>query len=423
MVVKAHQVLFFLLLALIPTQLGYHLWPEWAHVLGRRVDYLAPTIFLTDILLVATVASFLREQRPRLHIKKIAILLVVVAFIAINTIFAASPQVAIFKWVKALEPGLLFWYIMAAKPSFSRVAFPLSLGVLYSSLLAIWQFSLQQSLGLWILGERTFDVSTPGIARTVAFGREILRPYATLPHPNVLGGLLAASLPVVLAAVFTNTQKQAEGTRKETYEKSKKIFYLAVSVLGAIALLLTFSRSAIAVGGIATGAWYMVLKKKTRWIIPLFLAAGALVFLVFPFSPYEESVVVRSELNASALTLFFSSPFIGVGLGNFLVRLPEVLPSRQIYFLQPVHNMYLLILTEAGILGAGLLIVASVRFMRGRKNLSEALRSPFFVSFLVLLILGFVDHYQVSLQQGQLTLILFASLAASSTQAIRKDEP
>ena len=45
-----HQVLFLLLLILLPTQLGYHFWPNWSFVFGIRSDYLAPTIYFTDIL-------------------------------------------------------------------------------------------------------------------------------------------------------------------------------------------------------------------------------------------------------------------------------------------------------------------------------------------------------------------------------------
>ena len=31
-----HQRLFLLLLALLPTQLGWHFWPTWAYILGRK---------------------------------------------------------------------------------------------------------------------------------------------------------------------------------------------------------------------------------------------------------------------------------------------------------------------------------------------------------------------------------------------------
>lgn len=415
---KAHQVFFFLLLALLPTQLGYHLWPSWAHVLGRRVDYLSPTLFLTDLLLVATVVSFLWETRLRVRIKSFIAPLGIAAFVAANILFASSPAVAAFKWVKAAELAVFFWYVVSSAPPFSRVVFPLALGVLYSSLLTIAQVATQHSLGFWILGERTFDAATPGIARTLAWGREILRPYATFPHPNVLGGFLASVLPLIVSALtHIRTPSAAKQNPRDT---SMKLFYLATFVLGGVALMLTFGRSAIAAGIIASATWFFILKKQTRYIVPVCFAFAIVFILAFPFSPTEESVVVRGALNASARSLFSSSPLIGISLGNFLVRLPEALPSRQIYFLQPVHNMYLLLLAETGIVGVGLISFALLRFVRKTKNAWHNIHSPFFVSLLVLLLLGLVDHYPVTLQQGQILFVLVAALAARAITTSHK---
>jgi O-antigen ligase len=420
--VKAHQAFFFLLLALIPTQLGYHFWPAWAHVLGRRVDYLSPTLFFTDLLLLATVAAYLWQERPKVRIKNLATPLVVVAFVAANIFFAVSPYVAILKWGKAVELALLFWYIVKTAPTFFQVAFPLALGVLYSSLLALGQFAVQRSLGLWILGERTFTAATPGIARSAPWGREILRPYASFPHPNVLGGFMAVSLPVILAALSQNMKTIQQTSIQKLHEKKTTIIYLAAFFLGAAALLLTFSRSAIAVGVVAAASWYLILKKQTRWFVAFGVAAVALFIFVFPISVEEESVVVRGALNSSALALFSSSPIVGVGLGNFLVRLPEALPSRQIYFLQPAHNIYLLLLAETGILGVGLIALALARFAAAKKILLRTPRSPFVISLLVLLLLGLVDHYPTSLQQGQLLNTLFAALVVTRVLNSSKDE-
>src|SRR5438105_4334390 len=40
----------FLLLFLLPTQLGKHFWPEFSFVQGLRIDYLSPTLYVTDML-------------------------------------------------------------------------------------------------------------------------------------------------------------------------------------------------------------------------------------------------------------------------------------------------------------------------------------------------------------------------------------
>lgn len=353
-----HQKFFFALLALLPTQLGVHFWPEWAHVLGRRVDYLSPTLYLTDVLVFFILATW---KFSKIHYKKI---LPFLFFVGLNIFFAVSKSIAIYKWLKVLEFVALGWYVLKTRPNVSRVAYYLSVGVVYSSILAISQFVLQRSLGLWIFGERTFAFDTPGIAR-MSWGRQFLRPYATFPHPNVLGGFLAAMVPLL-------------------------IFKRSVGVLAIIALFLTFSRSAwlALVIGIA------IAKKK------VFLPILLLFFIfTFTFNAHEESVTLRQELNSAAIATWQTSPLLGVGLGNFLVELPKHLVSREVYFLQPVHNIYLLILAETGIVGLGIFIW--VIFCSLKK---------FKPALFILLLLGLVDHYPITLQQGQLLLAILLVL-------------
>ena len=119
----------------------------------------------------------------------------------------------------------------------------------------------------------------------------------------------------------------------------------------------------------------------------------------------SESVVVRQQLNSAAITMWQHSPLFGVGLGNFLVELPKNLPSRTIYFLQPVHNIYLLLLSETGIVGLGsFLLLLWYIFQRIRNS---KLKAP----IVALLLLGLIDHYPLTLQQGQLLFTLFLSLS------------
>ncbi len=410
---KWHQRFFWLLLLFLPTQLGFHFWPDWAGVLGRRVDYLAPTVYLTDILVVLTLVSwFLGRNSPPPPLKVRGgfggVMLGLLLLVIVNVGQASSPIVALYKWIKVTEFVLLGWYIVKTRPKLSAISFPLAAGVFYSSVLAIVQFLLQHSIGgpLWWLGERTFTVDTPGIARIDWYGRELLRPYATFPHPNVLGGFLAAVLPLVLMSLMRTMGPMSQ---------RKKLFYVIELVTGIIALLLTFSRSAIVVGMIAIAiAIARVRNKKSLILYSLFFILLVSGFMKTDFQ--EESVVVRQQLNTAATKIWQSSPLFGVGLGNFLVRLPEVLPTRTIYFLQPVHNIYLLLLSEVGIVGIGLIVlwIATV-VNKELRIMNKGIKgtSSFFIlySLFSVLILGIVDHYPLTLQQGQLLLTVLAGMS------------
>lgn len=126
----------------------------------------------------------------------------------------------------------------------------------------------------------------------------------------------------------------------------------------------------------------------------------------------DESLVVREQLNAAAAKLWSQSPIFGIGFGNFLVELPQVLPSRSVYFLQPVHNIYLLILSETGIIG--LILFLWLIWKSIGKAISKNERNHFItyhLSLITLLLLGLVDHYPLTLQQGQLLLSFLLSLS------------
>ncbi len=56
-------------------------------------------------------------------------------------------------------------------------------------------------------------------------------------------------------------------------------------------------------------------------------------------------------LNWAAIKMVKDNLFWGTGAGNFLVRLPFYQKEVGSYWLQPVHNIGLLILSEWGLLG------------------------------------------------------------------------
>lgn len=440
-----HRYFFYALILLLPTQLGYHFWPTWAYVFGRRIDYLSPTLFLTDILIFFTVVPWVVHQimyrlmrNPKRQIpnfkqininnyqiikKEHAYVAIIIVFAGLNIFFAVNHFVAVYAWIKVAEFIFLGWYIVKTKPSIAVITTFFSIGVFYASALAIAQFFLQHSAGgmMWFLGERTFTIDTPGIARFhfcqpfTESCQLLLRPYAAFPHPNVLGGFLAAVLPLVIF----NFQFSCLAGRQAISNQTKKfrIFNIMTIVLGMIALVFTFSRSAWMGIGLGFGIAYFVISKKKKTVLiqktfaPLFIllsTAFLVLFVTFRPAGSDESVIVRNDLQNAAVKIWKSAPWFGSGLSNFLVRLPEVLVSRQIYFLQPVHNIYLLLLSETGIVGIGVLLFLVFSFLKNKPFLSN---TAFFIpSLAAIIVIGFMDHYFLTLQQGQLLLTIFLAL-------------
>src|SRR3989344_5727297 len=172
-----HRYFFYTLILFLPTQLGYHFWPLWATVLGRRVDYITPTLYATDILIILVVGLWVIEFYIRHKfiifnlqflsrfqwIKQHGIIFLLVIMILGNVFTASNRPAAVYAWIKVVEFILLGWYIVKTKPSIAVITTLLSIGVFYASSLAIVQFFLQHSVGgmMWYMGERTFTAGTP----------------------------------------------------------------------------------------------------------------------------------------------------------------------------------------------------------------------------------------------------------------------
>lgn len=434
-----HRTVFFWLLALIPIQLGYHWWPDWSYILGRRIDYLSPTLYGTDLVIVLLLLLWgidvlfrkgpaSRNGLPVFRAISFPAIVYAALFLVIaglNIHAALRPEVAIYKWVKIMEFALLGIYVISSKARWQDAVAPLSIGVLYTSCIAVLQFVVQRSVGgpLWALGERTFALDTPGIARfdfcpPPLFYRNactlMLRAYGTFPHPNVLGGFLAALLPLISYRII-----EMVGRLRKPAEKRRLLpLFIASAVFGFVGLIVTFSRTAWVAAGIGLVGAYVLLYRRSllqgtgiqRGILVLLCAM--LLGTAYYFRPIvsDAAVTQRLDLADAAATMWKDSPLFGVGLGNFLVRLPEYTVTRTASFLQPAHSIYWMLLAEGGVLGVLLMAVGILGLF------PHKIRGipPIAISALLILIIGFVDHYPVTLQQGQLLLTLVGSLAIVS---------
>ncbi|MGB9911479.1 MAG: O-antigen ligase family protein [Microgenomates group bacterium] len=396
-----HQKLFLLLLGLLPLQIGRHFWPEWSYVWGLRVDYLSPTIYLTDILvfLIFLFWGFedfklkIRNCKFRLKISnRFLFFLFFLLFLLVNCLLAKNSPVAFYKFFKILEFFLLGMYVVKNIDGLELVNYGLIISVVYSSLIAIGQFIKQSSLGgiFWWLGERTFNLATPGIAKIDIEGRLFLRPYATFSHPNSLAGFLLVSLILTFPFLI----------------RKNKIFAICYLILAGVSLIITFSRSAW-LGGILLLFWFILkkVKKITLRFLLLFLLIFVLVYLIKLINFSSESFFYRWNLAKVAVQLIKQSPLIGVGLNNFIVYLPEFWQSSTLW-LQPVHNIYLLIASEAGIIG--LVFFFCFLFFTYRRVF--VFSSLLLTSLNTILLLGFFDHYWLTLQQNQLLLTIILGL-------------
>lgn len=417
---RTSSILFFVLIILIPVQLGKHFWPEFSSVLGIRIDFLAPTIYFTDILIFLFVlTSVLGGFYKRSPSKKLILASFIFLFSQVLSVLtSANKLLSLWFLLKIFEFVSLTIAVslLDFKKNYSKIGLLFTTGAVFSVVLATFQFATQESAGLWILGERSFNILTPGIARLEFGGELFLRPYATFPHPNVLAGYLAIAL-----ILFLFTQGQFF-EKKTAFVNFLKIPILAILVAGVI---LTFSRSAwvsLVIAGFFTVFAQLKNVKFFKIVTATILLVLALIF-IFPQNLVSErfwqitttdkhSLVLRTKLANAAFKMFTENPTTGVGLGNFLPSLPRFWKYEEdIRFLQPVHNIFLLILAESGILGIlafGFLLLTTFLQLLKSDKIKANLLLPVWLVILIILVF---DHYFWTLQQGQILFFLMLGLS------------
>ncbi len=441
-----HKKLYYLLLVLLPTQLAAHFWPEWSFVLGRKIDYLSPTLYFTDIVVIAIFVTHIVEKIMQLGygstIKSLACavwsffashaleILIAITYFVSNIRMSANPYVSTMLWGRFALLSVLGFYIYNSRPDVKTSILTLSISAFFSSGIALMQVWHKGSLDgiLYLLGERHFTISTANIARQEICGVgsicfEYLRPYATFSHPNVMAGYLVTTIPLV---IWLRKQKNSI-VLHNILTISLGLTVLAVLVSLSLSAWLALSLSMMF---LYYARGYKKIAHSPLLYIFIVLLVGALVYLALLLK--TQSIMDRIQLYVSAFTIWLQSPIVGVGWLNSIVLLPEYQSARSMFFLQPVHNLYMLIFVECGIVGfmfAGYALLLIVkRLASGMQVLTQlqpkgAMYHPLpyvTISFIAVLVLGLFDHYFITSQQGRLLCCILFVTALNEARSVEK---
>ena len=373
------RLVFFLLIFCLPFQLGYHFWLPQSFVHSFRVDYLAPTLYFTDIVILAYLALNLKK------IKFTYLHLALLVLIALNITVSTFNHVTILAWLRLVIYYLLFLTLRQEINLKQKLALPFLLSLVFVLTLEFLQLLSQHSLGglFWLVGERNVSIVTPNVAKLTFDTLTLLRPYATFSHPNSLAGYLLICL--LLLPLFS---------------KSKTLKYSLIA-----GIILTFSKA----------AWLALLFPSLLLVLPL----NVLPLLSHWFTlPPWLSLSSRLPLLLSSAKLTSDNLIFGVGLRQFIPQLGELLPPNQISYstLQPVHNIILLAMTELGIIPLAIFLLI---FFRNFKKIIPT--SNFQLLTSILLITGAVDHYWWTLPQNQLIIILALALLNNNFPRLHKE--
>ncbi len=354
------------------------------------------------------------------------------AYVFLSTLWAPAPHVAIIAAFHFASAMIALWVVGASSWEYKKMAAAFVSGAVLQAMLGIAQTVFQWAPASTIFGLAVHDPQLLGTSVVMHAGARFLRAYGGLPHPNILGGYLAVALLLVFALIVSETKK-----------RHHVAWFAALAILGT-GLFFTFSRSAWL--GMAAGlaTWFVVSRGATsgggtsRWRLVVGVVALVMAFGVAGFF-FRDALIGRviggTQLEANSITervgglreamaVWRSSPFFGVGIGNYTVRLAELAPEQPSWFYQPVHNVPILMVAELGLMGIMLVFCVILNAVKNLRRMSAGLasardpslsfRKTGVVILSTLIIISLFDHYLWSLYPGLLLVAVSLGLCHSS---------
>jgi len=277
-----------------------------------------------------------------------------------------------------IKPQWVYWF--------------LAIGGVVESLIGFGQFLAQKSLGLQILGESVLSPLNPDLARIFidadGWGR-LLRAYGTFPHPNILAAFLVLSL----LALYYFYSGHSDSVRVI------RVGILAATFIVWLGLLLTFSRAGWLIALIVSA---MAVYQNKKLLLPVVVSVLALILIfswaILPRVSFIDQFALEQRLGDYQLAwqLIKEKPFFGHGL---TLAMPE----------RPIHNLYLLIATEIGLVGLfgflGFIIFTLIENWK-----LEIENWPAIIMLGALLLFGLADHFLWTLRPGLAMLWLIIGL-------------
>ena len=383
-------------------------------------DFTDVLLYWSDIALVATLGCWLLSLAARRRAITLGPRFLTVPIAGLLLVgwagvpFAVDPVVAADGAIRLVALAALALFVVN-ELDLGSLRVPLVAMVAIQAVVALAQYADQRSIGLGALGEHALAPDLGVSVVTGTNGVRYLRAYGLTDHPNILGGILAIAILLLIGILATRTRRRPGAA---------DLLAGATVALGSAALFVTFSRAAwlgATVGLVVLGAMLVAMHARSVVRVAALVCAAAAIAvapLVGPALPVlaarldpgsriateARSIDERAGVAEAANAIFIAHPALGVGIGALPTAMKTADPAFPWDF-QPASVIVLDVAAETGIVGAACFLVvliapwiALVR-RRDRWTLSLAAASA---ALAAIDLIGFFDYYTWTYPAGRI---------------------
>lgn len=424
---KAIEYGLYLLVFLLPFQTRWII--SQGEMNGWPYEFGTLSLYATDILLLILIALNAWVETKKLikgakDENKIPIVWWLIAGIELATfisIFFAPDKIIAGQFYLRLLLGIgLFWIVISASYNREKLINVFVASAVAQAMLGIWQFFIQATFANKFLGmAKHLPADIGASVITTVDSQRWLRAYGSLDHPNIFGGMIAIALLLFLTQI----------TKRSWWT------YAVTAVLSA-GLFFSFSRAAWIGFGVGLLVFFVfdIIRRRANVCSPSRMKSIGVVIIIFILlsgvyfnlisarttnNTVTENKSVNDRLQSYQVSgqIIKNNWLVGVGAGNYGLAVKNEFNDLDYNGYQPMHNVFLLIYSEIGILGLVSFCSLIIYLVWQLTKIGESASISIVISMVVIFLL---DHWLWSLHFGLLFLWLLLGILYLKSTGINK---
>jgi len=361
------------------------------------------------------ILAFFKNKNNYKQINLFSVCILLLSWVIISNFWAGDHLIV---WTRLTH--IILAMFMLGVMTYLSISWQKVLTILISAGVLQGYMAINQFLGQAVHGSTWLGISeqlplTYGVSVIQYETLRWLRAYGSLPHPNILGSVMTISL-LALVLFLLKIQKGDIAFIKFNPKLFTVAWYGSLFFIFS-GLLLSFSRATWLATIVGLCIFFVIIYKYHRRLLAYFLKINLVLVLIILFwfavtplpfitrlqgeqplekQSYEERIKSYSDSKEVSEAYWLQ----GSGLGNYTSVLIHNNPQAKMSLNQPLHNSWLLVFNELGVIGFILFIVLFYFvFITSRARLVA-------LAFLLpITVLMLFDHFWISLIFGNYLLL------------------